>query len=603
LPGLTTRHRAADSSRREARLNRTGAVCAAKTWRRWLPAAVVIACIIGVPVIDAIASGAFAIPHGDDWAFFRIAGDFERSGHLTLLNWNQMTLIGHILWGVPFVGVLGTTFTAVHVASVTAATICLVAAYWLFRRFLPAGLALFGIAVFGLDPMIARLMTSYMTDLTGLAAQLTCLALGLAALDGSRRNRTALFAGALVIGFLGFTIREVSVTAPLAVLCAHALQARQHAMCVRRIGMAAAALIAASAVFYIWRQRLHNGGAPYAGGLLGPMQRAETLVSLYFTLALTILPAVALGAHSIREHLHSRVAWIAASVVAITGVIRIGIAPSPRVDALLVGGSYFSRTPGGPGGLLGNGPSIVETTAIWWSVVAVTLVAGACLAGLAAKRIALSHPVLLLRRRAALDAEMAMIWLLLAFSGGVVLLRVLTSNLVYDRYLVPLIPAATLIVLRWVSRATAVRLARAGYAALGFAAVLTFVLVGENNALSAGQWRAAERLVVAGFSPSRVAGGFEWSGLYYSGPIRTHAPVRLRDPGPPFSIYTGVPNCAEPSINRLDQPWMQKLGVLHYHVLLGFHTVPLWLYRNAHACSAADPSFQRARANLSIHHS
>src|SRR3989442_7748548 len=77
-------------------------------------AAIVIVAAAAAPLVIAVASGTMAIPRDDDWAYYRIANTLLATGHIHLIGWNDMTLIGHLLWGAPFLAVFGKSPASVH---------------------------------------------------------------------------------------------------------------------------------------------------------------------------------------------------------------------------------------------------------------------------------------------------------------------------------------------------------------------------------------------------------------------------------------------------------------------------------------------------------
>src|SRR5256714_8320961 len=93
---------------------------------RSIRVAALAAIAVGIPIAFAYAAGAMQIPRVDDWAFSRIAYNLESTGHFHLIGWGEMTMIGHELWGVPFVAMFGRSLTALHWAGALAAAIGLV---------------------------------------------------------------------------------------------------------------------------------------------------------------------------------------------------------------------------------------------------------------------------------------------------------------------------------------------------------------------------------------------------------------------------------------------------------------------------------------------
>src|SRR4051812_42719178 len=141
-----------------------------------------VAVAIGVPVALAYATGAMEIPRIDDWAFARVARDLYSTGHFRLVGWGEMTMIGHELWGVPFIALFGDSITVLHWAGAVAAALGLAGTFLLYRRFVPAGMAVLGTATIAALPAFAVLSTAYMTDLTSYAGEVLCLTLGVMAL-------------------------------------------------------------------------------------------------------------------------------------------------------------------------------------------------------------------------------------------------------------------------------------------------------------------------------------------------------------------------------------------------------------------------------------
>jgi hypothetical protein len=86
---------------RYAALEVTGAA------REWAAALVLALLAVGGAVAVAYATGAMGIPYGDDWSYSRTVVHLYDAGNLELSGWESMSLIGHLLWGLPFVAVFG----------------------------------------------------------------------------------------------------------------------------------------------------------------------------------------------------------------------------------------------------------------------------------------------------------------------------------------------------------------------------------------------------------------------------------------------------------------------------------------------------------------
>src|SRR3954467_4341963 len=103
--------------------------------------AVLIAIGIGAPVALAYSTGAMRIPRIDDWAFARVATDLYSTGHFRLVGWGEMTMIGHELWGIPFIALFGRSITVLHWAGAVAAATGIAGTFALYRRFVSTSMA------------------------------------------------------------------------------------------------------------------------------------------------------------------------------------------------------------------------------------------------------------------------------------------------------------------------------------------------------------------------------------------------------------------------------------------------------------------------------
>src|SRR4051794_21171508 len=75
------------------------------TWLIGLVAVVVLGA--GVPLTVAVVTGAVGHPHNDDFAYRQIAAHMAETGQFRLVDWGNMNLVGHAVWGALFVKLLG----------------------------------------------------------------------------------------------------------------------------------------------------------------------------------------------------------------------------------------------------------------------------------------------------------------------------------------------------------------------------------------------------------------------------------------------------------------------------------------------------------------
>ena len=258
---------------------------------------------VALPAGIALWSHAFGIPRYDDWAYRRVLAEFVQTGHISLVGWGAMTLVGQLFWAAPFAIVLGGHPWVAGFSVAIASAIGIGSAYWLARAVLKrrawgAGCTLLALAA----PGFLVNTSTFMTDLPAFSAEVTCLALGVAALGRRGRARWALLAASMAVGCAGFSVREFDLAAPVAVLVTLAMQDRISGRDETKIGGAngaaprnltayyalGAGLLALCAVIYVWTWSL--SGAQHEGLGLPTVSALRAVAGGYFALALFVAP-------------------------------------------------------------------------------------------------------------------------------------------------------------------------------------------------------------------------------------------------------------------------------------------------------------------------
>ena len=62
---------------------------------------------VGLSWVLAAGGGAVGVPRTDDWAYLRIAQTLHHTGHIALVGYGQMMLVGLAVWAQPFLWVFG----------------------------------------------------------------------------------------------------------------------------------------------------------------------------------------------------------------------------------------------------------------------------------------------------------------------------------------------------------------------------------------------------------------------------------------------------------------------------------------------------------------
>ena len=554
--------------------------------REWAGVAGVVLFGVGVPLAVAVWTGAFAIPRNDDWAYSRMALHLAATGELDLIGWNVLSLVGHLLWAQPWLVLFGRSLQVLHVSTAVASGLGLVATFLGARRFLPPGGAMLVVVVVAVAPAYAVESTSFMTDPTAFAAQMGCLAAGIAALDRRGRHRAAWLALSMALGLAGFTIREVAAAAPVGVLAGVAAAVGREDRPWGRMaagrwagvaGLVAAVAIACAA-FYWWRINLpgHQVGI---GGIT-PWRAARQAVRGWCTLALIVSPALLLRRGDAARH---GGALLAAALVALAAAAVAVRDAGIDADAVLLSGNALTRR-GSMGSivLLGDKPPILPA-GVWTVLVLWACAAGAGLAVRVATSAAITRPVAWLRTAEPPAVALAVFGLL---AVGIVPVYSLVGGGLFDRYLwAGAVPVA--IGLLRAARPPAADPRRiTAWAALSALALLSLAVTVEEYAYAAARWSAGRAAVAAGFDPREVDAGFEWSGYHHRGLVGDPSvTARVAEPRPFYMpLFGGSSNCVTVASSPQTAPALELLGERRYRPFPSADERSLWVYRNAGAC-------------------
>jgi hypothetical protein len=529
---------------------------------------------VAVPIVLAVTTGSYSIPHNDDWSYSRIAEEFGRSGQIHLLRWNRSSLVGQFV-------VLGPAAASIEVQHLFVGLLgaaAIYACYELLKPFVGKVRAAFAAALVGIWPEFGLLSTSFMTDVPALAAVTIVLTLGARALA---RGSVWLLAAAVTVGVWGVTVREQALVAPAAVLVVAAWRARRgQRFQLWQVLAVGATFVVAVAWFEVWRRGLAGDDPPIGVSEDTPMLSGALDVAVrgYFVLALAVSPAVLALARPWRW---TRAAWAGAGAVAGVAALQLhDVGPNAFLltDYLTEQGPY-------PGVM--DGDRHMLNPAVWQVVPMFAALSGILLAG-GLVRWGVRLPPLL------------RVFLLFLIAGT--LLTRAGGQLVFGRYLLLLQPALLCVVLTWAAepprrwRWYRPALASAAAAAL---AVLSIAVTAYGLAFDAARWDAGRRIVATGVAAADIDAGFEWSGYYSPHGVQI-APPRQ----PPINGYQAMfPNnrhCYLVSLAARADPAWQLVGTLTYRKYVVARRAKLWLYNTGlcddHATSLTHPNVSRLPA-------
>jgi hypothetical protein len=572
---------------------------------------------VGLPAVLGIVSGSIVIPHNDDPIFRRVALTMYETGRLELVIYTPMTLIGQLAFNAPFLWLLQGSAWAFAISTALLSIIAIVAAYDLARRVLSAQWATFAVLNLLLVPGFLLYTTAFMTDGPAFAGEALCLALGAAALHRTdEAERWRWFIASLVVGVWAFSIREIALAAPAAVLAAGLVSDRRG----RWIPYIVAGLgvIGSSLAIYGFMSQLPGGSISE----LSPFspEKLETTRRGFGTLGLMLAPSIVVSAAIWIPRLGRSGRW-AGPLLGTLGGLAVGwvlfrdeLLRLPDSDAawqVLVGNIFVADGAPGTGALAGGRP-VLFSAPIWgaFNVVAVIATVGG-LALLGAYGGACWRGVLSaldLRRRDSPFGSVAGQLAIFAIVLGVGTFAFGLLGSMFDRYLWPLVLPLSILLLAGPSVAARAEAAPpteegvdrssrarpvyrvenpaawlAGGTLLGVLGVASLVLMMNSFAFDAARWRLGEEAVQRGIPAGTVDAGMEWVTFHATGFGDIHRVAT--GPGMWYTAWwSSFHPCALVSASLLDIPGfrLEAVQIDAYRLLLfAGPESPLYLYRVA----------------------
>jgi hypothetical protein len=531
-------------------------------WSRadWLIVGALCSVAVLLPALVSLAFGSFSIPQNDDWSYRRVAEHFVQTGHVVFTGWVSMTLIGQILWSWPFLRVFGDHGWVFGVSTAVLAVVGVSCAYYVARQVLARSWAVAAVLLVVAGPLFAWSTSTFMTDVPAFAAEMACLALGVAALNRSGWPRWALLGGAIAIGLFGFSIREFALAAPVAVLlCARASDSPR-----RRYGYLAAGVVALVVCAVVYLLSAHVPGFLHRSFTRPSKVSIVGTAREYYTMAFMLSPAVAFAAW---RRLRWRLSWATITAIA---VVVLGAAIDRHYGSLFAG-NYLDPQGMASTAILGGGRPTLLPRPLWDLLRVVGLVSGGLLAGIA---VTVDRHALRRWRSWAWGAPIGVIWVFGAvFATGLAVYGLLNFGL-FDRYLWPLIFALGVLLLHYsppAPRREWPRLVAGIVVALSALLVLvTTALTVNADTYSAARWDAGQIAVSHGVPANAVDAGFEWVGAHASGIVNPSLHPAAPAYEPWYALTEpGFRECAVVSGVPLNYPNLHLVRTSSYE-LLGF---------------------------------
>jgi len=474
-------------------------------------------------VLLAYAASALVIPTlanvavTDDWVYYRTVETLLVEHRLHIHDMSSAALVFQVLWGAVFAAPFGLTFGVLRISTLVMVGLGGLALYALARDLgVSAHWSAVGLAAYLFHPLVLSLAYTFMTDPHYVSLMLIATWLYVRGLRTARRQRSYLIAGS-VVAACAVLVRQQAVLVPAGVVLALLLgrqlspPRRGFSLLVQVCAVPALTSVAFSAwLRYVdgtpWALRLFWKDIMVAGwsGVAGLMPRLAVIESVYLgffvlPIALAMLPRLPWLGRGLAR-------WTGGVVLAWTGLVVVGTSVYWLKGMTMPYVWQFVTTTGiGPEDLIAARPELLDLPIR----VGLTIACGltSILLGLAlAQRIRLVHgffasgPGILAGVAAGQVAGAVPASIHFIGWGGTL-----------DRYLLPLLPCALLLLL-W-----AVRIARAArpLAWLGVLAMAIFAIGGTRDHLVFldSVWSLAREANQTGIPNTRLDAGAGWDGF------------------------------------------------------------------------------------------
>lgn len=169
-------------------------------------------CVLMVATCVLLTNPVANMPFSDEFSYDKTALEFARTGHILYNGWATAMLGWMIPWGALFIKVFGFSFTVMRLSMlpIDAATVYLF--HQILRRFgINSRNAIFGTLAFALSPIFMPSAVSFMTDIPGMFAIFVCLYMCQKAVAAAT-DRTAILwlASATVFNVAAGTVRQIA---------------------------------------------------------------------------------------------------------------------------------------------------------------------------------------------------------------------------------------------------------------------------------------------------------------------------------------------------------------------------------------------------------
>lgn len=467
-----------------------------------------------LPLVIARHYGALGAARGDDWSYLVTLFRWVDTGRLEFNNWVSMSLLGQLLLAAPIAVARGHAIALVQAETAAIGLVGLGALTALGRRLgLSWGAVTLAAVTIAISPIWLILSTTFMTDVPAFTVSTIGLLLATVALQ-ARPIRTPLLITGFAVAVYAVSIRQYAIVPVIAIVLAGALALRAEPDRRRALAFAVAVGVGALATvaFLVWWYSVPDARALSPSAPTGRDLRTGVIKGAGFLrLAGLLLLPIICRRGPVRIVRDALAASGPLTIVAVLGTALWQAATATRYLSSQFVGNYVIRDGALSIAVLpGTRPDLMPDPL--WNLLVVLGSLGAIVLTLAIVP-AVTHLARRVRTREleGVDPVTALLGLTVLGFAAAYGLAMATGVQVYDRYALPGIAIAALLLLRDAPTDRAPLRAVGTGLALGLLAVVGVNAAVDSASFDGGRWRLAQRVVdIGGWRPKQVNGGFEW---------------------------------------------------------------------------------------------
>lgn len=511
----------------------------------WLAAGTVVAVVL---TANALVCPIGEYPILDDWAYLKSLHTLHTEGRVRILDWNPMSLVGHLLWGFVFTKSFGFSFTVARSSVFILHLIELLAVLGILRSCgVRAGTAVVAALALALHPLHFVHCATFMSDIPALTWQVVSMYFFVTALGADRSHRVARACAGSVAAGIGYLVRQGAILPAIAFVVHLALFERGRRNMLALVPAAVGPASTIVAVFQVWYHQIHGPTAAYPAAMhriidfIGhfPVTDAGTIVSALLVYIGTFAAPLAFALSRGAYRLESR--WAVAAVIG-AGILVFNI----------LGYDYLTLNRRFPflwnvvtpyGYFMPNELFVDQRDELWgngvaWTIGVVGVISTLCFAALAMRRMSE------LASTVEAGSSIRFMTVLLMLQCGY---AIATSPILFDRHLLAV--CATAVVLFAICSADTV--VRWRYCVPMLAAFGVYSVMGTHD-LHAGSRivaQAASDLLANNKDPVTINGGYAFDG--WQNYDRLNSRVVPEYPGVPWWRVRGWHGTSRPASDPL----------------------------------------------------